>query len=290
MSESSFPIDLEREIFELAAILHPSVITTLLRVSRRVFVWIEPFLYRVICSSSHSAILHLRTSKPPAFFHIAVRHLFLDGVSTHDWSVEDANDVLRLCTGVVNFAAIGRFSHPALLPLLANMQLQRISVCLEVLFGGYDSIDLGHSAFLSITHIDIFDTIVSGEMKICAHLPALPALTHLCLNNDVPWDVLRNLLRDCLRLELLVVLWHRSYGEDWLQDSPIRDMRFVTTVFGDYWQEWEQGARGLSDFWTMADDFVAQKRCGAIPGTEPLLRSAVLVLTRQYSRSVHTGS
>ncbi|KAF7346129.1 Zn(2)-C6 fungal-type domain-containing protein [Mycena sanguinolenta] len=232
----------------------------------------EPFLYRVICSSSHSAILRLRNSKPPAFFHSAVRHLFLDGVSKHDWSVEDANDILRLCTGVRNFAAIGKFSNPGLLPLLANMQVQRISVCLEVLFGGYDSIDLGHSAFLSITHIDIFDAIVPGETKICAYLPALPALTHLCLNNNVPWDVLQNFLTVCSRLELLVVLWHetiRAYGpEDWLQDSPIRDMRFVATVFGDYWQEWEQGARDLPHFWTMADDFVAQKRCGAIPGTK----------------------
>ncbi|KAF8208734.1 hypothetical protein K438DRAFT_1961303 [Mycena galopus ATCC 62051] len=261
-----FPPELEREIFETAAFLDPGVIPTLLLVARRVLIWIEPLLYTVVCTSSHPSILNATKSKSSDFFHNAVRHLFLDGIST-SWTAEEATDLLRLCTGVVNLGAIGKFSNPSLLPILARMKVQRMAGSLDVLFGDYQSIDLTHQAFSYITHIDIFDEIVSNEPRISEGLAALPALTHLCLNNDVPLEVLEKSLTDCLRLELLVVLFPLSstYGvHEWLNKIHISDMRFLAGVFRDYWDDWEKGARGLPDFWTAADAFVAQKRCGAI--------------------------
>ncbi|KAF7340281.1 hypothetical protein MVEN_01947100 [Mycena venus] len=185
--------------------MHPSTIPTLLRVARRVLIWIEPLLYRVVCSNKHLAILSAMKSKPPAFFHNAVRHLLLDGIST-DWTMEEAYIVLGLCKGVINFSAIGKFSNPSLLPILSVMRIQRMAACLEVLFGDPQSIDLYHRAFSSITHLDIFDEIGPGETNICPHLPILPALTHLCLSKDVPRDIMQGLLTNCPRLEILVVL------------------------------------------------------------------------------------
>jgi hypothetical protein len=226
-------------------------------------------LYRFIDSSKHPAVLSATKSKSPAFFHNAVRHLLLDGTTDINWTPEEARDVLKLCTGVVNFAAIGPLSNPTLLPILADMKVQRIAVCLEVLFGVHDSIDLGHRAFASITHLDIFDTIHPGETRICPHIPALPELTHLCLNNEIPWDTVQNLLTDCPRLELFIVLWPNpsaSYGHNWAKTTPICDTRFAVSVFRNYWDDWEKGARGLPNFWTVADSFVAQKRNGTIDG------------------------
>jgi len=264
-SVPSFPAELEREIFEITASMHPGVIPTLLQVARRVLIWIEPLLYRVVRSDAHLGILDATRSKSPAFFHNAVRHLLLDGVST-EWSVEEANDVLRVCTGVVNFAAIGKLSNPTLLPILAGMNVQRMAGCLEVLFGDHRYIDMTHPAFTSITHLDIFDEIEAGETKICPYLPMLPVLTHLCLNNNVPSDAIQKLLTDCPLLELLVVLWPDGRASEWAKNTSFCDMRFVVAVCRDYWGDWERGAQGRPNFWSVADWFVAQKRNGAIDG------------------------
>ncbi|KAJ7436802.1 hypothetical protein B0H11DRAFT_2109245 [Mycena galericulata] len=127
----SLPLEMEREIFETAALVHPGEIPTLLRVAHRVLVWIEPFLYKVIPASTHS--LTAIKSKPPRFLHNAVRHLLLDFTAT--WSSEEGRDILKLCTGVVNFAVVAHLSKPVLLPILADMHVWRLSVCLEDLFG-----------------------------------------------------------------------------------------------------------------------------------------------------------
>ncbi|KAJ7326181.1 hypothetical protein DFH08DRAFT_885004 [Mycena albidolilacea] len=270
MPTQPFPADLARELFETTALMHPNTIPTLLQVARRVLIWIEPLLYRVVCSSSHPAILRATKSKPPAFFHSAVRHLFLDGSTSDAWSFEEATAVLRLCTGVINFAVIGNFSGPTLLPILAGMKVQRLTACLELLFGDHASTDLALPAFASLTHVDIFDEILPDETKLCSSLPALPALTHLCLNNEVPPPTIQLLLATCPRLALLVVLWPKTFareGLSWVMDEAapvIRDVRLVAGMYTDYWADWETGARGLPNFWTAAEDFVAQKRSGAI--------------------------
>ncbi|KAJ7085886.1 hypothetical protein C8R44DRAFT_821313 [Mycena epipterygia] len=271
---SGFPVELEREIFETTALMHPNAIPSLLRVAHRVLTWIEPLLYRVVRVDNYppysdiaAAVLSAAKSKPPGFLHTAVRHLFLDSSAT--WSQDDATQVLNLCTGIVNLAAIGRFSNPTLLPFLAHIQVQRLAVCLDDLFGGYRSIDMAHSLFASITHLDIFDTVNCEEtcMQICAHLPRLPALTHLCLNNEVPWDTIAGLLADCARLELLVELWPYTRARlayPWAQNAPVRDVRFVVGLYRDYWADWENGAWGRTDFWVLAERFVARKRSGEI--------------------------
>ncbi|KAJ7121829.1 hypothetical protein C8R43DRAFT_1136349 [Mycena crocata] len=42
------PVELEREIFEIAAHSRPRSVPTLVLVASRVKVWVEPFLYRTI--------------------------------------------------------------------------------------------------------------------------------------------------------------------------------------------------------------------------------------------------
>lgn len=217
-----------------------------------------------------------------------------DGSPSTDWSLEEATAVLRLCTGVVNFAAIGKFSGPTLLPILAGMKVQRLAACLEVLFGDYASIDLVHPAFASLTHIDIFDQILPDETKLCSSLPTLPALTHLCLNNEVPLPTIQLLLTTCPRLALLVVLWPKTFvgeGLSWVMDEAapvIRDVRLVKGMYTNYWADWENGAHGLPDFWTAAEGFVAQKRSGAIAGTYSSLASSRLCADSSTQR-IGTG-
>ncbi|KAJ7131238.1 hypothetical protein C8R44DRAFT_978192, partial [Mycena epipterygia] len=272
-SYPAFPPELEREVFKITALLHPGAIPILLRVARRVLVWIEPLLYRVVhingrlpYSNMAHALLRATTTKAPDFFQ-TVRHLFVE-VGT-PWSPEETIIILKLCTGIVNLSITICYPDPTgILAQLAQMQLQRLAGSLQPLFNGGKTIDMCHPLFSSITHLDIFDTIGDGDIDICPQIPAIPALTHLCLHDRIPWATIKKLLAECPKLELLVNLRRpRSSAlvQIFVQDVPIHDMRFVIQLYQDCWSGWKAHVTGLRpDFWSLADDFVARKRSGDI--------------------------
>ncbi|KAJ7153888.1 hypothetical protein C8R43DRAFT_443025 [Mycena crocata] len=264
-TEPAVPLELQREIFETTALIHPGTIPTLLRVARRVSIWIEPLLYRVIRTGSERATA--ATWRPPGFLAAAVRHLFLDAHCP--WSLTEARDFLKLCPNVMNLAMTGSFSDPSLLPILAGMRLQRLSVCLDHLFGTVERIDLKHPVLSSLTHLDIFDGVPPGVELLFAHIPMLPTLTHLSCDSDVLRsgdDIVETLLTNSPHLELVIILWPAWQMDEYnAERNPhVYDVRFVIGVYHDYWDDWEAGARGGSNIWSVADAFVAQKRSGGI--------------------------
>ncbi|KAJ7446353.1 hypothetical protein FB451DRAFT_1291961 [Mycena latifolia] len=266
-----FPPELEREIFETTALVHPTTIPVLLTVSRRIHVWIEPFLYRLVhvgkdppYSAMGSAILRATKSKPASFFHNAVRHLFLDTSTT--WTFDEAREVLKLCTGLVAFVSWGDYADPALFPILKELPLRRLSTDLHCLFGAYESIDLTHSLFTFITHLEIFDAIYEDDTRIITRLPMLPALTHLRLSENVPWKHIETLLAECPRLEILVSLFPRMkalWAVQQAHTSPVQDLRFVITVYRNFVETWE-AYRTRPNSWSLAEDFVSARRSGSI--------------------------
>ncbi|KAF8186066.1 hypothetical protein K438DRAFT_1835993 [Mycena galopus ATCC 62051] len=272
MAEPRFPAELEREIFERMALKHPRGIPTLLRVARRVLIWIEPLLYRTVLLLDGTdyrptrRLLKAMQSKPPEFFR-AVRHLAL-WYSPQVCSLDEMTQLLRLCTEVVDLSW-GNLADPTLLPILADMHLRRLSLSLGDVFGPGDSRDLTHPLFASVTHLDICDPIHKLDAEVFAQIPAMPALTHLALPFDVPMETALALLEQCPRLQLLLLLWPRlCYGlyEQILVPS-VYDPRFVIDVLDDYWKDWEAGVKGLADSWAQGDDFVARKRKGQIEAT-----------------------
>jgi hypothetical protein len=136
-----------------------------------------------------STLLDAMESKPPDFFCNAVRHLALDSLSA--CSEDQGRQLLALCKGVVNFGSNYGFTSPALLPLLAEMRIQRLCLTSADLFGR-KPIDLTHPLFRSVTHLDIFG--LRGVVPTLADVPLLPALTHLCLDCDIPRDTLLGVL------------------------------------------------------------------------------------------------
>ncbi|KAJ6472487.1 hypothetical protein C8R45DRAFT_1013148 [Mycena sanguinolenta] len=69
-----FPPEIEQEIFRTTAVLYPKMVPTLLRVARRVHVWIEQLLYKTLHISSlqakgasEEALLYALDRKPPDF-------------------------------------------------------------------------------------------------------------------------------------------------------------------------------------------------------------------------------
>ncbi|KAJ7815531.1 hypothetical protein B0H13DRAFT_2138227 [Mycena leptocephala] len=270
MKSQVFPTELEREVFEWTAIAYPSEILVLLRVARRVHLWMEPYLYRVVqvCPEPPYSILRdaiLRPapqSKPADFYRNAVRHVYLDSISP--WSPQ----VLQVCTRTRTFAAAGNSSRPILLAILLEMDLRHLSLSLRALFGGAEYIEMNHPVLSSITHLDIFDDITEADSRIWLHLNSLPALTHLCLNDHVPGYILRMVLSLCPRLQVLANIWQFSLSSEsrrLTRNTPLKDARFVVGVYRDYGSEWAAGARGGPDFWSAAENFIARKCSGAIP-------------------------
>ncbi|KAJ7195759.1 hypothetical protein GGX14DRAFT_376659 [Mycena pura] len=277
--EPFLPIELEREIFEISAIRHPEIAPVLLRVARRVFIWIEPLLYRVMRVGKSrrraAAFLKATKTKPPAFFAASVRALCFDNYC--DWSVDEARNVLKLCRGVTNFAATDRFYTPAMLPVLATMRIQRLDVCLAALFGSFEATHFTHPLFSRITHLTMGERLSSVEEHIYANLRTLPALTHLCLHSVVSPTTctLELLLTDCVRLELLVVLWEQLSivsATRMAANTPLRDVRLVVGVYSHCWVDWNTGAAGLPNLWTRAENVVAQRRGGELDGTVCLVQ------------------
>ncbi|KAJ7443132.1 hypothetical protein FB451DRAFT_1296298 [Mycena latifolia] len=267
----AFPPELEREIFETTALVHPSTIPALLRVSRRIHIWIEPFLYRVVCVGGTSpfsdmgrALLRATKSKPASFFHNAVRHLCMD--TSASWTFQEAVEVLKVCTGLVDFASEGDFLDPTLLPILGKLPLRRLSTDLYRLFDGYESIDLTHPVFRSLTHLEILDPIYNDDTRIITCLPALPALTHLRLSDSIPWKHVATLLADCPRLEVLISSFptiKAPWAVQCARICPIHDPRFVISIYRSSPRSWEVHQRRPST-WSLATAFVSARRSGAV--------------------------
>ncbi|KAJ7150618.1 hypothetical protein C8R46DRAFT_1229550 [Mycena filopes] len=126
--EPRLPLDLERLIFETAALAHPASIPALMRIAWRVKSWTEPHLYRLV-SSTHprtptlpiaplSSILasalspSLPSLKSPAVLR-GVHHLFLCAPSSSDVPQDPALDLAALLAALPALASLFLYVPPA---------------------------------------------------------------------------------------------------------------------------------------------------------------------------------
>ncbi|KAJ7159205.1 hypothetical protein C8R43DRAFT_994160 [Mycena crocata] len=177
MAEAVFPVELEREILETAALLYPCEMPTFLRVAQRVLIWIEPLLYRVIRIGKGprnrevaAAILNATRPKPASFFK-CVRHLRMQ--RTSPCTLDEVREVLKVCTSVVSLCLFDALSNPGILPVLARMQIQQLSISFEGLFWGSMAIDWQQAPFNSITYLhdfDLFDPPYSPSIEAISRL------------------------------------------------------------------------------------------------------------------------
>jgi hypothetical protein len=160
------------------------------------------------------------------------------------------------------------------------MCLQRLAVFLQ-------TPDLLHPPFASLTHLDLLDNNDESLTQILAHIPKLPVLSHLALDPAVSQASVETVLVECPRLKLLLVLWSSLEDYESAQIQHVYDVRFVIGLCPeDYWGDWEAGATGRPHFWSLGDDFVAQKRNKLIEGTIFAIIESHLVLTFRSQRHV----
>ncbi|KAJ7053554.1 hypothetical protein C8F01DRAFT_1375122 [Mycena amicta] len=274
--EPRLPRELEREILYTAALLHPLTIPTFLRVARRVLIWVEPLLYRVLTIGGPSGVAQLNaaSSKPPAFLTRAVRCLVLDGGCDY----KAASSTLSLCNGITALAVAGRDSRHQLLPIIAAgaMPLQRMAGYLSDIMHITDASRpeeiAAHPVFHCLTHLDFFETVSDTTPAMMGLLLCLPRLTHLVfyyrqrLDQICEW--VEPVLKNCRTLHILVMLYYdrsdptddSAAQRDAMGEVPesLRDPRLVLCSYASHL--WYEGALDGPNYWTLAEDFVARKR------------------------------
>ncbi|KAJ7065598.1 hypothetical protein C8F01DRAFT_1126201 [Mycena amicta] len=269
VTDTRLPLELEREIFVYTAKLFPDTIPSLLCIAHRVLAWIEPIAYRTIQvnqSKRFSSFLAITKSKSPEFFAKHVQRILIDIEGAASESIEDVCAALALCTNVTRIAGARPPLSRVLLPVIAPMRLERIALFLTHIFSdGISEVDLSLPCFQTLTHFDVFDHLSLEEddaMLYATKLCALPVLTHLSLNDMVPWEAVQKLLQGCRCLQMLVVQWSESAerGQERAAQTPFDDVRFIMTLYG----QMEDAVLDAPNFWSQAEAFIADKRRGNI--------------------------
>ncbi|KIM45642.1 hypothetical protein M413DRAFT_24797 [Hebeloma cylindrosporum] len=262
LKEPRLPTDLEREIFEIAALHDRSSINRLMLVAKRVKAWIEPILYTVILQTKWDYPLpnypplyenYARDTKDPRFKEMTAwgKHVGLQNMK-----VSQAMEILESCINVQDLALwiiIG--SHKPLRQIIPTLPVRRLHVDIERFFSEDPSVgprrDLftfDHIPLMNLTHLHIllFPTVPWAQWKSIA---LLPSLSHLAIDG---WDVefTKEALEKCKSLELFVVInVLRTHFQE-LQDT---DSRLVTLAESQWIQSWETGALTGNDIWTRAE-------------------------------------
>ncbi|KAJ7447391.1 hypothetical protein FB451DRAFT_1536016 [Mycena latifolia] len=263
-SDRRLPAELERQIFELAALTYGGH-TNLLLVAHRVKIWMEFLLYRVLLiyrpgdESSRPPMARYRDlihTKSPVFVHDHVRHLFFVGIQP----AEELAKILSVCGATVN-VALSIFTGPTagILPLLGVLPLERFSAYLASLFTDPTGPDFTHPLFSKLTHLDIRDPYLQGRPDFTR----IPNLTHLSLRRTtVSTTVSAAALAHCTSLQVLVILFHSQSALDQSASGfaeVATDPRFVMLVVDDYKADWEVGARGGEDYWVRAEEAIKRR-------------------------------
>ncbi|KAJ7807108.1 hypothetical protein B0H13DRAFT_2686538 [Mycena leptocephala] len=280
MVEWSFPLELEQEIFETTALRHPGTIPTLLRLCHRVHIWIEPFLYRVLCFDNFDldeSLLIAVESKPPVFLQNAVRHALIFDFNPR--ATQRFQKLLMKCTGIVNLVFDGTLD-PELLQALNKMHLQKLLLTVPSDLSTWPLAGLRHPVFLSVTHLDLGEDqgdAGSSCWQEWSYLASLPALTRLAVSVAMAECILPEVVAHCPRLRVVIVVtytgsWDRDLAIAFAQNITITDSRAVVMALAtNYKDDWILGTRGSDDFWTRAETFVTRKRAGEIDTTCYLL-------------------
>ncbi|KAJ7784769.1 hypothetical protein B0H16DRAFT_1446917 [Mycena metata] len=285
-----FPLELERQVFEMAASSLGNIFNLIL-VASRVKEWsvyaqppniqggdaasnrIEPLLYRVIvhgCRQAHGlpitlleTLIHKIGSKLPVFWSKSVKSLlFLRVRKPED---EPLGDIFAACTGLVRLRTA--LPHSRFLPALGNLPALRY-LCTEVtaLSSGANFVDFTHPVFRNITHLELLDIppLYEAAHQICTGLVHIPKLTHIAFHALVMCRALFPLLHLFTHLRAFVLLAGTQSRDNLDFTHLAMEDRFVSIRQADWKKDWLWGADTGEDFWALADEFLAARRAGKV--------------------------
>ncbi|KAJ7177112.1 hypothetical protein C8R46DRAFT_1346983 [Mycena filopes] len=282
--------DLQREIFEIAALSRPKSIATLMRTSGAVKDWVEPLLYRTIAVDfspryrmeipvfTWDTLLPAIHSKPASFFHHAVRHLFVnirDGIMAH----LQLRVVLSVCTNIRYLALfpgyMRRIDQRSLFQGIAPLPLTHLST--HLINKMINHLGPTPVAFTRLTHLElrtwIDGTPLAGVPLLCENFAQMPQLTHLSFIDNTFLALCPRILETCPRLRVLISLGiltapinapdHGDYDD--ILAELAQDKRFVAMMDKEaHLGDWIAGARAQDDYWVRAEQFIAKRELGEV--------------------------
>ncbi|KAJ7677769.1 hypothetical protein DFH06DRAFT_560143 [Mycena polygramma] len=266
-----FPLELEREIFEMAAHLHPETMARLLLVAQRVHEWIARIRYRIATpDGTHFTLSTLAltraiqtNSHPPSFFRDRVRHLGLPFRLDRDF-----RNILSTCSEIQTIFCATSID-PMFQSDLNTMRPSRLSIYLI-----FDDVDYYPALFTFVTHLNV---MLSTSRRPWRHaddvanwqrfFALLPALTHLSLYLEAQeFSVVPSVLALCANISMLVARHPRPPTLNKELHLLFDDDRLVNVLLPNLAceEDWITGAKGGMDFWACAEAFIAKKRRGEI--------------------------
>ncbi|KAJ7019342.1 hypothetical protein C8F04DRAFT_336245 [Mycena alexandri] len=276
----ALPVELEERIFIIAASINPRSIPNMILVARRVQTWLEPHLYKsfILSYRDPSELPPIRVA-PDAFVGMAnsrPAQQHVRNICITDYMDEiDLERILSAFRGLTRLA-IPFFNVDApLLPFLAQVPLQRLSIKLLPIFGadlGLSPVDFTHPMFAHVTHLDIQE--LSFEEPPESDQPArwsgwshLASLSHISFWNYYDRPLFKEILATCPTLQVfIVVVASEQMSDNTVSAECARDPRYIVVVVKDFLDDWEGDATGGEDYWARADHFLEERRCGRIEG------------------------
>ncbi|PPQ84911.1 hypothetical protein CVT25_004579 [Psilocybe cyanescens] len=260
---NDLPVELQREIFLVAATVDPSSARQLVLVAKRVNSWVQPCIYEMVALGSVDTALFLRTmdAMPPSFFAAYVKKLCLS-VSV---GASDAAHIIRVCTGLIDLAFwvdhLAIFPDRSIAPMLCSLPLKRLSIEYKHFLSLFWEPQVQLRWYNTLTHLDIIFWRPQTAQDI-PHLEKFPHLTHLSLRlrHDSPSETTLTAMLSAYRhIKLLVIL-----GDTEPEASDAQEVVWPTNprvVYIPYpsnvVKEWESQARDDPDcVWSRAEELV----------------------------------
>ncbi|KAJ7112706.1 hypothetical protein C8R44DRAFT_882459 [Mycena epipterygia] len=273
MDDSIAPIlppELERPIFEIAALSRPKAIPDLMRVAWRVKHWwgfsVEPLLYRTLVvkaspettdlfpSCTAETFMQIACTQKVSFLRDSVRNL-----RVYSLVPEHARTVLSTCTNVKNLHICVR-GGPAqhAFPAFDTMPLRHLYCDGLAEFCDVTAFEpFLHPSFHQITHLELdsFAGSLNGLLE-------LPRLTHLALSRTRPINACPQILATLTSLRVLVILCPPAARHHHVLAILAEDPRFVMMM--PHAHDWQVGILTGIDYCLRAEQFIAKRMSGEI--------------------------
>ncbi|KAJ6566090.1 hypothetical protein B0H19DRAFT_1066440 [Mycena capillaripes] len=270
LDEPRLPPELEREIFETAAVSCPTSIPTLMLIAERVKEWVELLLYRVVMVTSFRGrvggfsdipldiLLRAIAMKPP---FLGSNFTFSGGATTES----SVGAILAACSAVTHLSSLRLV--PSHLNSLASLRsLSHLTVIIQTLFPR--NIDFTHPLFRNATHLELLDYPFSQNTAraLCIGLSLIPNLTHFAFYDESLCIHLRPFLGTTLGQLHCIITRSESYYTEEAVHRLSHDERFVCIVPTNFnfLDGWVRSPGGGEDYWAIVEAFIAARRAGKV--------------------------
>ncbi|KAK7045163.1 hypothetical protein R3P38DRAFT_3433930 [Favolaschia claudopus] len=275
--EPRLPLDLERLLFETAALANPGQIPTLVLVSHRIRAWLQPLLYQIIYLATHPTpgfpvipfefLCTALEARDPLVCN-SVQHVLIENILSHP-SLPDSGSFLHQlitrCPNITNVYSFWLKGFQAELASLVN--LRHLSIEALDRRSQFDSAALAPLIFPTLTHLEFFDIQDRPpEPALGTQFFHLRQLTHIAFSSATYAEGLYPRYAHLPQLCCIVVF---ALGSRSIDETPVRrlamDERFVyIRSDSDHVADWFDCARGGGGFWARAEAFIAARRAGDI--------------------------